>query len=64
MLKEKTVVKIIKGRYLQKTGVIDEVFEVGELDDERVFTVSFSNTHRGQFKESELMEIAQGGEIL
>lgn len=64
VLKEKTVVKITKGQYFQQTGVITEMFEAGDLDDEPVYTVEFTKTRSGQFKESELMEIAQGGEIL
>lgn len=64
MIKDGTVVKITKGRYIGKTGVVCQILEEGEFDDETIITVQFHGNHKGQFKESELMEIAQGGEII
>lgn len=63
MIKEQTVVKITSGRYVNRTGIVREIFPAGELDIETIFAVNLTPNHVGQFKASELMEIAQGGEF-
>lgn len=52
-------VKIINGWHKNKKGIVNHIFEAGELCPCKIFKVIFDPMHSGQFKETDLKFIAR-----